>query len=257
MKYFIVLFLSFLFNYCNSQVSSGELYSDSNNEFFTHLIHYYPASTFSNYTGEHFVSFESSVAKFVQQSFNQTMLVRGNVLTMVPANFIRVEQQSPTPRSYIRAIRSFGSIIGDSFILAESKIEGTVYSMGYHYYIAFNNSILVTNSIWNKVLFKDNGFFGDSEVRPTYPMSIQPTIKISFLRVDSDLSTSSSLFSLTFKCNYISIINSNYKANLYDGDDGANFFKRYTEQVYFSNVNGSKDTHSLLKINQFAPFFQI
>ncbi|KAM9940836.1 hypothetical protein ACTFIT_007358 [Dictyostelium discoideum] len=321
----------------------------------------------------------------------------------LPALFTRVPQQSSTPRSFIGAIRSFGNIIGNSFILSETNIGGTVYSMSgisllygtEQFNISFNsfmsiypNSSLnnpisssrqypdnidyinsgiittspysfyesnvfeggfkgssiqiiplqsrstiaglnsdrllgvyngyeqsnlndkVTNSIWNKVIFKDNAFFGESEFRVTYPMSLQPPIKINFLRgwhinqrpsdvlpfneanVDysydssfvangltkyawysfsnifsgkcnsvsfsnSDLSFSTSLFSSSFKCNYISIVDSKYKINLHEGDNSSTIFKRFTDQVYFSNLNGSKDAKSLAQLNEFTPFLNI
>ncbi|KAM9999722.1 hypothetical protein ACTFIZ_008183 [Dictyostelium cf. discoideum] len=321
----------------------------------------------------------------------------------LPALFTREPQKSSTPRSFIGAIRSFGNIIGNSFILSESNINGNINSMSgisllygteqfnisfnsftsiypdsssnnpisssrqypdnidyinggiittspYSFYesnvfegrfkggaiqiiplqsrstiATLNSDILlgiyngyeqsnlndkVTNSIWNKVIFKDNVFFGESEVRPTYPMSLQPTIKINFLRgwyinqrpsvvlpfneanidysydssvvangltqyawyclanifsgkcnsvsiFNSDLSFTSSLFSPSFKCNYISIVDSKYKINLYEGDNSSTIFKRFTDQVYFSNVNGSKDSYDLFQLNKFTPFLYV
>ncbi|KAM9999702.1 hypothetical protein ACTFIZ_008180 [Dictyostelium cf. discoideum] len=46
----------------------------------------------------------------------------------LPALFTREPQKSSTPRSFIGAIRSFGNIIGNSFILSESNINGNINS---------------------------------------------------------------------------------------------------------------------------------
>ncbi|KAM9983586.1 hypothetical protein ACTFIY_000324 [Dictyostelium cf. discoideum] len=319
----------------------------------------------------------------------------------LPALFTRVPQQSSTPRSFVGAIRSFGNIIGNSFILSESNISDTVYSMSgisllygtEQFNISFNsfisiypNSSLnnpisssrqypdnidyinggiittspysfyesnifeggfkggsiqiiplqsrsiiaglnsdkllgiyngyeqsnlddkVFNSIWNKVIFKDNVFFGESEVRPTYPMSLQTPIKINFLRgwhinqrpsdvlppneanvdysydssffangltqnswysytnyfsgkcnsvsfFNSDLSLSTSSFSPSFKCNYLSMIDSKHRINLYEGDNSSTIVKRYTDQVYFSNLNSSKSMVGV--IYSYTPFQKI
>ncbi|KAM9961996.1 hypothetical protein ACTFIR_004875 [Dictyostelium discoideum] len=182
---------------------------------------------------------------------------------------INSPQKSLTPRSFIGAIRSFGNITGNPFVLSESSngmamsgisfLYGTEqFSISYNSFISIysnttsvpsnrqypdnidyinsgiistspysfyesnifegrfkggaihiiplqsrstiaglNSDILlgvyngyeqsnlddkVSNSIWNKVIFKDNVFFGESEFRVTYPMSIKSPTKINFLR---------------------------------------------------------------------------
>ncbi|KAM9999737.1 hypothetical protein ACTFIZ_008185 [Dictyostelium cf. discoideum] len=311
------------------------------------------------------------------------------------------QQKSSTPRSFIGAIRSFGNIIGNSFVLSEtSNIIGIVNSMSgisllygteqfnisynsfisiypdsssnnpispsrlypdnidyinggiittspYSFYesnvfegrfkggaiqiiplqsrstiAALNSDILlgiyngyeqsnlndkVTNSIWNKVIFKDNVFFGESEVRPTYPMSLQPPIKINFLRgwhinqrpsktlppneanVDysydssligdftkfylseantlsgkcnsvslknADLSFSYAFFSDSFRCNYISIVDSKFSQQIKDYDGSVSFIKKLSNQRYFSNVNGTKAS-IFDAVTGLLPFYQL
>ncbi|KAM9987486.1 hypothetical protein ACTFIZ_005208 [Dictyostelium cf. discoideum] len=311
---------------------------------------------------------------------------------------IGTPQQSLTPRSFIGAIRSFGNIIGNSFVLKESLdglsmsgislLYGTEqFNVNYNSFISFytstssilprgqypdninyiNSGIIstspysffesnifegrfkggsfniiplqsrstiaslnsdkligiyngfeqsnindkVSNTIWNKVVFKDNVFFGESEFRVTYPMSIQPPIKINFLRgwhinqrpsvvlppneanVDftydsslvqfdlnpinknfgetnnlkgkcnsvsiknSNFSSSYIFFSESFKCNYISIVDSKFTHMIHVGNSTVTFIKRFANQIYLSNVNGTR-IHRLSGLyGRLYPFFQL
>ncbi|KAM9961401.1 hypothetical protein ACTFIR_004246 [Dictyostelium discoideum] len=307
---------------------------------------------------------------------------------------INSPQQSLTPRSFIGAVRSFGNIIGNSFVLSESStglsmsgislLYGTeqfnishnsfisIYSnttavpsnrqypdnidyinsgiistspysfyelnifegrfkggaihiiplqsrstiaglnsdklLGiYNVYEQSNLNDKVSNSIWNKVIFKDNVFFGESEFRVTYPMSLQPPIKINFLRgwyinqrpskilppneanvdysYDSsligdfikiyltesntlsgkcnsislknvDLSFSYAFFSDSFRCNYISIVDSKLSQQTRDYDDSVSFIKKFSNQRYLSNVNGTKGSF-LDSVAGLLPFYQL
>ncbi|KAN0043418.1 hypothetical protein ACTA71_011074 [Dictyostelium dimigraforme] len=315
----------------------------------------------------------------------------------IPAIHAGIPQNSSTPRSFIGATRSFGNIIGNSFVLKESStglsmsgislLYGTeqfnisfnsfisVYSntttpstsrqypdidyigsgiittspysslydsnifegrfkggaihviplqsrstiaglesdrlLGiYEGYQQSNLDDQVSNILWNKVVFKDNVFFGESEFRVTYPMTIQPPIKINFLRgwyinqrpsailppneanVDysydsslvkftlkpmptsnivesntlsgkcnsvslknSDLSFSYAFFADSFRCNYISIVDSTFTQKINLGNDSINFIKRFTKQLYLSNVNGTKINKAYL--GTMNPFYQL
>ncbi|KAM9953600.1 hypothetical protein ACTFIR_008686 [Dictyostelium discoideum] len=307
-------------------------------------------------------------------------------------------QQSLTPRSFIGAIRSFGNIIGNSFVLKDSPdrlsmsgislLYGTEqFKINFNSFISFysntstveprvqypdnidyiNSGIIstspysfyesnifegrfkggsfhiiplqsrsslaslnsdkllgiyngndqsnlngkVSNSIWNKVIFKDNIFFGETEFRVTYSMSLQPPIKINFLRgwhinqrpsmtlppneanvdytYDSSLvqydlytirknfgetnnlkgkcnsvsiknanfSSSYRFFSDSFKCNYISIVDSKFTHMIHVGNSTTTFIKRFANQVYLSNVNGTR-THRLSGLlAMLYPFYQL
>ncbi|KAM9960980.1 hypothetical protein ACTFIW_010147 [Dictyostelium discoideum] len=311
---------------------------------------------------------------------------------------INSPQQSLTPRSFIGAIRSFGNIIGNSFLLLESSTgmsmsgisllygteqfnisynsftsiysnttavpsnrqypdnidyinSGIISTSPYSIYqsnafegrfkggsiriiplqsrstiAGLNSDILlgvyngyeqsnlddkVSNSIWNKVIFKDNVFFGESEFRVTYPMSLQPPIKINFLRgwyinqrpsvtlppneanVDysydssliwlrlrplnvsptetnnlsgkcnsvsiknSDLSSSYNFFSDSFRCNYISIIDSKFTQKIYPRNNSLSFINRFSNQLFLSNVNGTKVNKSNWMNARLFPFYQL
>ncbi|KAN0027549.1 hypothetical protein ACTFIU_010514 [Dictyostelium citrinum] len=308
------------------------------------------------------------------------------------------DQQSFTPRSFIGAIRSFGNIIGNSFVLRENSttgesmdmsgisllygteqfnisfnsfisiysnttaLSGREYPDGINYinsgivstspYSSFewnffegrfkggsihiiplqsrseiaglnsdkllgvyngyeqsNSNDRVSNSIWNKVIFKDNLFFGESEFRVTYPMTNPSPIKINFLRgwhinqrpsmtlppneanvdysYDSSLvwirlrpeagletntlsgkcnsvsikngnfSSSYKFFSDSFRCNYISIIDTQFTQKINVGNDSISFLKRFTNQLYLSNVNGTKNNYFLAMYCRLYPFYQL
>ncbi|KAM9987129.1 hypothetical protein ACTFIY_011529 [Dictyostelium cf. discoideum] len=311
---------------------------------------------------------------------------------------INSPQQSLTPRSFIGAVRSFGNIIGNSFLLLEpsngmsmsgiSLLYGTEqFNISYNSFISIypnttavpsnrqypdnidyiNSGIIstspysfyesnvfegrfkggaihiiplqsrstiaglnsdrllgiyngyeqsnlndkVSNSIWNKVIFKDNVFFGESEFRATYSMTIQPPIKINFLRgwyinqrpsmalppneanVDysydssliwirlkplvvaptetnnlsgkcnsvsiknSDLSSSYKFFADSFRCNYISIVDSKFTQKINFGNNSISFIKRFTNQLFLSNVNGTKCNRSNAMTGRLYPFYQL
>ncbi|KAM9990075.1 hypothetical protein ACTFIY_006135 [Dictyostelium cf. discoideum] len=225
-------------------------------------------------------------------------------------------QQSLTPRSFIGAIRSFGNIIGNSFLLkASSDVlsmsgisllydnidyinSGIISTSPYSFYESnifegiYNgneqsNLNDISNSNWNKVIFKDNIFFGETEFRVTYSMSLQPPIKINFLRpsvtlppneANVDYSYDSSLvqfhlytwrrtfgetnnlkdfFSDSFKCNYISIVDSKFTHMIHVGNSTTTFIKRFANQVHLSNVNGTR-IHGLSGIfASLFPFYQL
>ncbi|KAM9941431.1 hypothetical protein ACTFIT_007974 [Dictyostelium discoideum] len=155
----------------------------------------------------------------------------------------------------------------------------------YNGYEQSNLDDKVSNSIWNKVIFKDNVFFGESEFRVTYLMSIQPPIKINFLRgwyinqrpsmtlppneANVDYSYDSSLIWIRLRplnmaptetnnlSDVISIVDSKFTEKINPGNNSISFIKRFTNQLFLSNVNGTKSNRSNAMSTRSYPFYQI